>query len=94
MMHTTQGLYDQLAGALADVNRQLADIREDAEKQIAVLPYPDEVSPSMLKHTDGTFILERMLAAKAQILSGMAALKAAELASKAPAAPRRGGKNW
>ena len=79
MMHSTQNLYDMLNQHLSQINRQLAKIREDAEKRIEVMPYPDEVTPAMLKHADGTFILEQMLAAKAQVLSAMAALKAAEL---------------
>lgn len=84
MMHSAQNLYDQMTQHLGVVNRQLADMREDLDKQISILPYPEGVSHTMMRNSDGSYVLADMLAAKAQLLSGMAALKAAELANKAP----------
>lgn len=84
MMHNTTGLYNMLKDNLAEINRQIAATTEDLEKQIAVLPYPDLTSVYQIKHRDGSHVLAPLLAAKAQVLSGMAALKAADLQSKAP----------
>lgn len=84
MMHNTAGLYNLLKENLAQINSQIASITNDVEKQIAVLPYPDMVTVYQWKNRDGTFVLTDLLAAKAQILSAMAALKAADMQSKAP----------
>lgn len=84
MMHHTNSLYDMLKDNLAQINSQIAATVEDVEKQIAVLPYPVDVTVYQWKNRDGSFVLAPLLAAKAQVLSGMAALKAADLQSKAP----------
>lgn len=84
MMHTTDGLYKELNDALIEVEKQLKHIKNDIQLQ-----YPG-VDPGKLgvaywtRLPDGSYVLERLLAAKAQLLSGMAALKAADLASKTP----------
>jgi len=79
MMHSTNSLYDALRDNLAQINNQIAATVEDLEKQIAVLPYPDGVSVYQMKNRDGSFVLAPLLAAKAQVLGGMAALKAADM---------------
>lgn len=90
MMHTSQALYGQLHAHLLEINKQLEETIHDLQKQIAVLPYPDETTVYMMKNRDGTYALSGLLAAKAQVLSGMAALKAADGPSRPPAA----GKKW
>ena len=82
MMHTSHDLYSMLNKHLAEIDKQIAAETEDAEKQIAVLPYPALVTVYQMKHADGSYILTDLMAAKAQVLSGMAALKAADLANQ------------
>lgn len=79
MMHNTAGLYNLLKESLAEINSQIVATTEDLQKQIDVLPHPDLASVYQLKHRDGSYPLTPLLAAKAQVLSGMAALKAADL---------------
>lgn len=92
MMHTTQALYDQLTVQLSQVNQQIDAITENFNKRNENSPYPDLHTVYSEMDRNGRPILEAMLSAKAQILSGMAALKAAELQSKA--ATPRAGRSW
>lgn len=88
MMHTTTMLYDELVKTLRDIDLQTKHIKNDI-----ALQYPEQDRAKInvwfwTRLPDGRYVLEDMLAARAQILSGMAALKAADLASKTPK-PRR-----
>lgn len=78
MMHNVQGLYDQLRINLNEVESQIkaikAGVTEDFERGRVM-----EDAPYKIVRSDGTPVLEPMLAAKAQILSGLAALKAADV---------------
>lgn len=82
MMHNIGGLYDALNSHLLDINNQIRAVKADLEKQIAVLPYPDGVTVYDMKGSDGRYALSELLAAKAQILSGLASLKAADVQSR------------
>lgn len=81
-MHTPQALYDTLNESRIEIDKQIAATTEDLEKQIAVLPYLENVTVYQIKNRDGTFVLASMLAARAQILSSMAALKVASMQPK------------
>lgn len=83
MLPTTQALYEALRANLAEIEMQIKHIKNDI-----ALQYPEEDRDKInvwywMQKPNGTYVLEEMLAAKAQILSGMAALKAADVASKA-----------
>lgn len=87
MMHNMGSLYDELHKALLDINKQIDAIKgtigayteydEETEKYVV-----KALDPYGQRDDDGKFILSDVLAAKAQILSGMAALKAADVASR------------
>lgn len=79
MMHTANAIYDNLGNTLLAINKQIDATTKDVEKQIAVLPYPDGVTVYDMKGGDGQGVLAPLLAAKAQVLSAMAALKTAEM---------------
>lgn len=89
MMHTTQTLYNELTATLADVDMQIKHIKNDIKMQ-----YPD-VDPDKLnvwfwtRNADGSYVLERLLAARAQLVSAMAGLRAADLSAKTPVTRRR-----
>ena len=89
MMHSTNGLYGMLQDNLAQINSQIAATTERTEKQIAALPYPDGVTVYQMQDRNGRGVLTDLLVAKAQILSGMANLKAADASSKAPSPRER-----
>lgn len=89
MMHSTSTLYQALNQQLIEIDEQINAMKADLQKQIEVLPYPDDVTVYQMKNRDGSFVLVDMLAARAQIVSGMAALKAADVASKSPK-----GRSW
>lgn len=82
MMHSTQALYDGLKRTLEEINLQIDAVEKTAKKQIAVAPYPDLYTVYDICDTRGIPVLQELLAAKAQVLNGMAVLKAADLASK------------
>lgn len=85
MMHNTQALYGALNDQLHTINEQIAIVTRDAQKMIDDSPWLDETTTVMeIKQTDGKYVLTDLLVAKAQVLSGMAALKAADVSSKAP----------
>ena len=84
MMHTTQTLYDNLGSTLLEINKQIEAVKRDV---LLRLPGDFPADPDAVydaKNSDGSFVLTDLLAAKAQALSGMAALKTAEMASKRP----------
>lgn len=82
MMHNTHTLYEELNRAHNNINQQITAVIQETDKRISVLPYPDDVTVYDMRNSDGTPVLAQLLAAKAQLLSGMAALKAADVASK------------
>lgn len=82
MMHNTPTLYAALNDQLVELDKQIVAMKRQLEAQIKVLPYPDEVTVYDMKLRDGSFPLTPLLAARAQVLSGMAALKAADLANR------------
>jgi hypothetical protein len=84
MMHTSQALYDAMRSHLSTIDSQIDAIRRDFENSGPIHHTKQESDIYRLKHMDGTYVLSELLAAKAQMLSGMAALKAADIASKAP----------
>lgn len=88
MMHNMSGLYDQLRANLVEIELQIKHIKND----IALEYKPEERDKINVWYwtyrSDGKPVLMDLLVAKAQILSGMAALKAADVTSKAPAAKR------
>lgn len=75
MMHTTQTLYDQLNNTLLEINVQIRGIKKNTESYIAAHEKPGTTVYDM-KNSDGHGVLENMLLAKAQVLAGMATLKA------------------
>lgn len=89
MMHTTDALYTQLHMAHIELDRQISSVRDRILMQ---QPDNQAVDPNVFyraQYPDGKFMLSELLAAKAQLLSGMAALKAADVSSKAQQRPRR-----
>lgn len=82
MMHNTSTLYSELNKALVENEKQIGAITKDLEKRIEALPYPGEVSVYEMKNREGKHIMVDLLVARAQILNGMASLKAADLISK------------
>lgn len=89
MMHTAQNLYDNLGNLLLELNKQI-----DAVTRDTLSMWPEGENPSRdkvysVKNTDGTYVLANLLAAKAQVLSGMAALKVSSVASNTPQRPKR-----
>lgn len=83
-MHTTHALYEELNRALVEINKQIEDIKLNFELRKQLREFPENADVYGLRLPTGVPILETMLAARAQLLSGMAALKAADIASKAP----------
>lgn len=91
-MHSSQTLYDELDKTHTMINRQIEAAIKDAEKTIELLPYPGETTVYDLKDRNGRGVLVDLLAAKAQCISAMAALKAAELQQKAAVMTKRSGR--
>lgn len=83
MMHNVQGLYEQLRTALLEIERQIEAVKKNAEKAIGDLPYPMTVSVYDLKDGDGKFIMADLIVSRAQILSALATLKAADMQQRA-----------
>ena len=82
-MHTTQTLYNELSNTLRDIDTQIKHIKNDIANG-----YPEEKRDKLavwfwMRYSDGTYVLERMLQARASTLNAMAALKAADLNAKA-----------
>lgn len=78
MMHNAQALYDALNAHQLEINRQIDAVKRYAAMQFPVnqQPHPDVIY--RLQDKDGRFLLADLLAAKAQLLSAMAALKVAD----------------
>jgi hypothetical protein len=90
MMHTTQALYDALNAHNLVLDKQIENVTKEAEKHIGEWPYAEGQTVYDQRTRDGKPVLAELLAAKAQVLSGMAVLKAADMNSKAPRpGPRR-----
>lgn len=79
MMHNSNILYAALNSSQLELQEQIDAVKEDARKYIATLPYPDNVTVYQVRNRDGSPKLAALLAAKAQVLSAMAVLKAAEM---------------
>lgn len=88
-MHTADSIYRSLHTLSIDLERQMEVVKKDAEKYIATLPYPDDVKVDDVKDRNGRPVMLDLLVAKAQVLSGMAALKAGEMTQQAAS---RGGR--
>jgi hypothetical protein len=76
-MHTTNTLYDELSRALIEVDKQIKHVKEPIRQS-----YPEEKRDRInvwywTFGQDGKPILSDLLCARAQILNGMAVLKAA-----------------
>lgn len=83
MLHNLPGLYEMLNTHLKDVNAQITAIIEDHQVQRDEWPAQlGDTSIYQAKLGNGSPILAEMFAAKANLLSAMANLKAAEMASK------------
>lgn len=89
MFHTAQNLYDNLANLLLEINKQIDSVKVETVKKIQAQPYPDLVTVYDMREQSGRPVLADLLVAKAQVLSGMAALKTADGPSKPPAAGRK-----
>lgn len=90
MMPTTYAIFDALRSTLSDIDTQMEICKKDIRARIPVNVTPNDAMMFAATDQFGQYTLLPLLAAKAQILSGMAALKAADLASKAPRpGPRR-----
>lgn len=83
-MHTTHSLYAELHINLNEINRQIEAIKREIELSLPEGEKPDPDIMYGLNNGSGNFLLKDLLIAKAQLLSGMAALKAADMAQKAP----------
>lgn len=84
MMHNMGGLYDQLRTSLSEIDMQIKHVKNDIARQ-----YPEEEREKInvwywTYRGDGKPVLEDLLIARANLLSAMANLKAADVASKAP----------
>lgn len=84
MMHGMSDLYTELHRTHLEINKQIEAIKNDVAMHVPEGEKPDPDVYYQLNDGRGNFILADMLAAKAQVLSGMAALKAADVSSKAP----------
>ena len=87
MMHSSQNLYDELNRALVEVNRQIKTAIDEISSGTWINLEESRVEnydPYIQRDRNGQFILTPLIAAKAQILSAMAALKAAEMQPKGP----------
>lgn len=84
MMHNSDTLYAELNKHLFHLTQQIDAVMVDTQKSIDLLPYPENVTVFNMKTAEGIPVLSTLLCAKAQLLSGMAALKAADVASKQP----------
>lgn len=78
MMHTSDALYDMLRKSLVELDKQIEAVKTEAEKQIAVLPYPDLVDVYQIQDRNGKFILTDLIVAKLNCLASMSNLKAAQ----------------
>ncbi len=90
-MHSADALYDALRQNLADIELQIKHIKNGI-----ALAYPEEQRDKInvwfwTQRTDGKYVLEDMLLAKAQVLNAMAVLKASSSTNKTPGAKRG---NW
>lgn len=82
MMHTNQALYDHLRSTLAEVEIQIKHVKNDI-----ALQYPEQDREKLnvwywTRKPNGDYVLADLLIAKAQIVSAMATLKAAEVTSR------------
>lgn len=82
MMHNAQTLYDALNTHQLELTKQIDAVKRYAAMQFPVHQQPEPDSIYRLQNRDGTFLLTDLLAAKAQCLSAMGALKAAEMRPK------------
>jgi hypothetical protein len=84
MMHTTQALYDELRATLSEIDKQIEVIKTTTRQ------FPYDVEPVdadqiyKWRNTDGKPVLSDMLLARANTLSGMAALKVADAGNRGP----------
>lgn len=80
--HSATSLYASLNQHLIDINQQIDAVIVDVQKQIDTLPYPENVTVFDMKTSEGVPVLSVLLTAKAQLLNGMAVLKAADMTDK------------
>lgn len=78
MMHSTSSLYDQLRLNLIQIDQQIEVLQENAGQRYNILENR-AVSWQELMDEKGAYLATPLLAAKAQVLSAMAALKAADM---------------
>lgn len=83
-MHNVTGLYDQLRANLVEIEMQIKHMKNDIARDY---PKVDKDKLNVwywLRNADGSYVLADMLAAKAQLLSAMATLKAADMQQRMP----------
>lgn len=90
MMHTTQAIYDECRHALVEVEQQIEAVKKFSERLHPIHEQPDLAAVFKLQNVDGTFVMAPLLAAKADLLSSLARLKAADTIAKMPAGKRGG----
>lgn len=83
-MHNVGTLYDQLRSNLTEIELQIKHIKNDIARQ-----YPEDQQPKInvwywTYRPDGKPVLEDLLIAKANVVSAMANLKAADMNQKQP----------
>ena len=96
MQHSNQALYDALRLHLVAIDKQIDAITRGVLNTLPVNVKPDDDMVIAHRLSNGKYVLEDMLAAKAQILSAMASLKLEGTMSR-QGQPRPGngrGRNW
>lgn len=81
-MHNLAGIYDQLRVSLSEIDMQIKHVKNDIQRD-----YPEVDKDKLnvwywLRKPNGDYVLADLLVARAGILSAMANLKAADMASK------------
>lgn len=84
MMHNTTGLYDALRSSLAEIDMQIKHVKNDIQRE-----YPEVDKDKLnvwywLRKPDGSYVLEDLLTARANLIAAMANLKAADMNQKQP----------
>ena len=80
-MHSVQSIYDELRRTDAAINQQIAEVKRLAETGYG-LPGDPPIDPNQIMDNNGSLMMTPLLVAKASCLSGIAALKSAELRNK------------
>lgn len=84
MMHGINVLYAEMSQAHIEIDRQIEAAHADFRKMKEQWPHMKDMTIYDMKTRDGAFVLSPLLAIKAQLLAGMASLKAADVQAKNP----------